>query len=83
MPVNDVREIMSVTSNLSHGSGLRHNRTSYLQQGIVHLFDVVLNWTDRHRTRGHLYQKPDYMLRDIGVSRAEVEQEFQKPFWKA
>lgn len=73
----------NISSNLSHRAAVRHGSRSYLQEGLVHLFDVVLNWTDRHRTRGHLYQMPDYMLRDIGVSRAEVETEFNKPFWKA
>ena len=84
MPSNDVREIMSeIISNLGHGSGLRQNRNSYLQQGLVQVLDRVYGWVDRHRTRGQLYQMPDYMLRDIGVSRAEVEQEWVKPFWKA
>ena len=76
-----------IVSNLSHRAGVRPRSSgrhgSYLQEGLVNLFDLVLNWTDRHRTRGHLYQMPDYMLRDIGVSRAEVEVEFNKPFWKA
>ena len=70
-----------IISNLSHGSGLR--RSSYLQQGLVQIFDRFHNWVERHQSRSHLYQMPDYMLRDIGVSRADVEEEWQKPFWKA
>ena len=72
-----------ILSNLNHGSGLRHNRSSYLQQGLIQAFDRFSGWLERHRAREHLYQMPDYMLRDIGVSRAEVEQEWEKPFWKA
>ena len=75
-----------IVNNLSHRAGVRpqgiHGR-SHLQEGLIHLFDLVHNWSDRHRTRGHLYQMPEYMLRDIGVSRAEVESEYTKPFWRA
>jgi len=76
-----------IVNNLSHRAGVRPRSTlghgSYLQDGLIHLFDVVQNWAERRRTRGQLYRMPDYMLQDIGVSRAEVEQEFDKPFWQA
>jgi uncharacterized protein YjiS (DUF1127 family) len=76
-----------IVNNLSHRAGVRPRSTmghgSYLQDGLIHLFDLMQNWGDRHRTRGHLYQMPDYMLRDIGVSRSEVEVEYNKPFWQA
>jgi uncharacterized protein YjiS (DUF1127 family) len=71
-----------IVNNLSHRAGVRQTSRSYLQEGLIHLFDLVQNWSYRHRTRGHLYQMPDYMLRDIGVSRSEVEEEFSKPFWR-
>jgi len=67
-----------VISNL--GSVRRH---SYIAEGIVGLFNRVSEWSERRRSRGHLYQMPDYMLHDIGVSRAEVDAEYEKPFWKA
>jgi uncharacterized protein YjiS (DUF1127 family) len=83
-PNQSCEETMSeITSNLSHRASVRQGNHSYVQEGLIHLFDVVQNWSDRHRTRSNLYQMPDYMLRDIGVSRSEVEQEFQKPFWQA
>jgi uncharacterized protein YjiS (DUF1127 family) len=76
-----------IVNNLSHRAGVRHRSAaahgSYLQEGLIHLFDLVQNWSNRHRARGHLYQMPDYMLRDIGVSRSEVEVEYNKPFWRA
>jgi len=76
-----------IVNNLSHRAGVRprstHGHGSYLQEGLINLFDAMQNWAERHRTRGHLYQMPEYMLRDIGVSRAEVEQEYTKPFWRA
>jgi uncharacterized protein YjiS (DUF1127 family) len=69
-------------SNLSSGAGLRRVRRSYLQEGLVGLFNLGQAWMERRRTRQRLYQMPDYMLHDIGISRAEVEREFTKPFWK-
>ena len=72
-----------IVTNLSQRPAIRHGNRSYLQEGLIGLFDLMQNWVDRGRTRNHLYQLPDYMLRDIGVSRAEVEVEYTKPFWKA
>ncbi|HVO04239.1 MAG TPA: DUF1127 domain-containing protein [Candidatus Cybelea sp.] len=69
--------------NLGRGAGLRQSRSSYIAEGLVSAFNTVQNWIERSRTRGHLYQMPEYMLRDIGVSRVEVEREWEKPFWKA
>jgi uncharacterized protein YjiS (DUF1127 family) len=60
-----------------------HRQISYLQEGAVTLFNMISAWAERRRTRHHLYQMPDYMLHDIGVSRAEVESEWAKPFWRA
>jgi uncharacterized protein YjiS (DUF1127 family) len=77
-----------VYSNLGSRSGLRLNglrvgQSSYISEGLVTLFNRVNDWAERRRTRSHLYQMPDYILHDIGVSRAEVETEYQKPFWRA
>jgi uncharacterized protein YjiS (DUF1127 family) len=60
----------------------RSAHSSALEQGLIRAFDVLRDWTQRRRTRNHLYRMPDYILRDIGVSRAEVTEEFSKPFWK-
>jgi uncharacterized protein YjiS (DUF1127 family) len=77
-----------VYQNLSSRGAIRPNRihgghASYISQGLVTLFNRVSDWADRRRSRSHLYQMPDYILSDIGVSRAEVETEYQKPFWRA
>lgn len=49
---------------------------------LVRFFDRLLEWHDRSRERFHLRGLNDHQLRDIGLSRAEVEQESSKPFWK-
>jgi uncharacterized protein YjiS (DUF1127 family) len=44
--------------------------------------EVLLTWFERIRQRRHLGQLSDHMLKDIGLSRAEVESETAKPFWR-
>jgi uncharacterized protein YjiS (DUF1127 family) len=72
-----------VYGNLGSRGSIRQGRSSYITEGLVALFNRVQDWSERHRTRNQLYRMPDYILHDIGVSRAEVETEYQKPFWQA
>ena len=46
------------------------------------LLDQVVLWHERSRQRRHLAGLSDHMLRDIGLSRADVWQECEKPFWR-
>jgi uncharacterized protein YjiS (DUF1127 family) len=46
------------------------------------LFDRVFTWLERARQRRHLGELDDRLLRDIGLSRAEVENEVSRPFWQ-
>jgi uncharacterized protein YjiS (DUF1127 family) len=48
---------------------------------VVH--DTVCVWSERIRQRRQLLSLSNQMLSDIGVSRAEVFNECEKPFWKA
>jgi uncharacterized protein YjiS (DUF1127 family) len=45
--------------------------------------DTVLDWQERVRQRHHLGEMDDHLLRDIGLSRADLEHESSKPFWRA
>jgi uncharacterized protein YjiS (DUF1127 family) len=51
---------------------------SFLQRSI----DRFLAWQERSHQRQHLGQLSDGMLADIGLSRADVEMETSKPFWR-
>ena len=42
---------------------------------------LLREWNDRSRQRWHLRELDDRMLQDIGVSRADAEAEWDKPFW--
>ncbi len=44
--------------------------------------DLLLTWQERSRQRHELALLSDYMLRDIGLSRADVLAEATKRFWE-
>ena len=48
---------------------------------VVWVLDLLVSWNERQRMRRRLEAMPDYMLRDMGISRVEVEREARKPFW--
>ena len=50
--------------------------------GIVSLSDHLLTWQARASQRRRLSELPDYLLSDIGVTRADAEREVSKPFWR-
>ena len=43
---------------------------------------VVSRWIERVRQRDALAALDDHQLRDIGITRAEVAREWEKPFWR-
>ena len=49
---------------------------------IVRAFEVLAVWQARERQRHHLRELDDRLLRDMGISRADVEHEASKPFWR-
>jgi len=40
-------------------------------------------WKARRRARRQLADLSDQMLQDIGITRDQVEREYDKPFWRA
>ena len=49
---------------------------------VPHFALTVGRWFSRSNQRASLSDLDDYLLRDIGKTRAEVEAEIRKPFWK-
>ena len=45
-------------------------------------FDVLLLWQQRRRERRKLGALSDHMLKDLGVTRADVDGETHKAFWR-
>ncbi|MEE8500205.1 MAG: DUF1127 domain-containing protein [Kiloniellales bacterium] len=47
------------------------------------LVRTLLTWQERAQQRHALAQLDARMLKDVGLSRAEVDLELRKPFWHA
>lgn len=55
--------------------------TRALQRVAAHVFTALLDWQERARQRYRLAELDDRMLKDIGLTRADVAREVEKPFW--
>ena len=50
--------------------------------GVMRAFGTILTWIERYRQRRMLDSLSDTMLKDIGLSRADVDHEVRKTFWR-
>lgn len=53
-----------------------------LTAAMVRLIDCMVSWQKRAAERHHLSGLDDRLLKDMGLSRADVDQEISKPFWR-
>ena len=44
---------------------------------------VLEKWAERAHQRRALRELPEYALRDLALSQADIEAEASKPFWRA
>lgn len=51
-------------------------------KAVVALYDLLVLWNSRWQERQHLRELDSRILKDIGLSPAEVWQEARKPFWR-
>lgn len=56
----------------------REHRTGFISRIIV----ILIDWQERANQRHALASLGDAALRDLGLSRADVEIEISKPFWR-
>ena len=49
---------------------------------LTDAIDAIFNWHEVCRARRQLSALDDWMLRDIGITRADVEREYRKRFWQ-
>jgi uncharacterized protein YjiS (DUF1127 family) len=49
---------------------------------LVRLFDALMLWQERTRSRQALQRLDQRMLHDIGIDRSQAEQEGSQPFWR-
>jgi len=69
---------------VDHGSSHGHHFAFSNLATVGHRsVEAVLTWLDRYRSRNELLRLDDHMLKDIGLSSADVELEAGKRFWQA
>ena len=73
----------SIQASRATLAGLTAGPQSRLVSKVERTIDLLLTWRERSRQRRHLLSLSNHMLHDIGVSRADVEGEATKPFWRA
>jgi uncharacterized protein YjiS (DUF1127 family) len=49
---------------------------------VTRAADRILLWMDRMRQRRRLASLSDHMLKDMGLSRVDADQEASKRFWR-
>jgi len=47
------------------------------------LLDALLTWQDRARERHALAAMDEHALKDLGLTKVDVEMELSKPFWRS
>lgn len=52
------------------------------RSGTASLLRYILTWAERARQRRALQALDEWVLKDIGLSRADVMHEYDKPFWQ-
>ncbi len=57
------------------------SHTPTLAVFLIWIANVITLWSHRARSRQHLVEMDDYLLRDLGITRAEAEEESLKRFW--
>ena len=62
---------------------VRHFALERKSPRILDLLVAVETWLDRRAQRMELAELDDHILHDVGLSRADVEREMAKPFWRA
>jgi len=56
---------------------------SLLLSDLARIVEILAHWQRRSTQRARLRDFDDRLLRDSGLSRAEVLREINKPFWRA
>jgi uncharacterized protein YjiS (DUF1127 family) len=78
-------QLRSSAATLAGGAGRTATGTDHAARGreLLHKgTETLLTWLERAHQRRHLRMLSDHMLHDIGLSRADVESEAGKPFWR-
>jgi len=63
--------------------GGRHPAASALGRALRSGLETLIVWQQRESERRQLASLSDFHLNDMGLTRADVDREVIKPFWRA
>ena len=70
-------------SHVTTATSRVHDRNAGEVSILQRLTEKLIEWQERYHQRYELSLLDDRMLRDIGLTRSDVEVETAKPFWRA
>ncbi|MEP4548294.1 MAG: DUF1127 domain-containing protein [Saccharospirillum sp.] len=53
-----------------------------VRSAMSYCYSSARHWYRNYKTRAQLARLPDYILKDIGLKRADAIRETSKPFWR-
>jgi uncharacterized protein YjiS (DUF1127 family) len=77
-----IRSLEMSTIQMRTAQAARRDQDWPWARGVQRLVTVLLTWQQRAYDRRQLQSLSDHMLRDIGLTRADVFAEASKPFWR-
>lgn len=75
-------KIGSNSSSATVMRGLRADFAPRRKTALRRMIDCLLLWQERAVQRIKLADMSDHQLRDLGLTRCDVERESKKPFWR-
>lgn len=79
MSIGQPRSCPAALAQPSVNAGLRPRSW---RRALERVCDLLLKWQERSRQRHQLAALSDHLLRDIGLSRADIMAETTKRFWQ-
>lgn len=56
-------------------------RTAFAE-ALTYSMKMLALWYDLARSRRHLAELPEYLFKDVGLSRESIQREANRPFWE-
>jgi uncharacterized protein YjiS (DUF1127 family) len=75
------RQMTSMTYRHPNGKSLLAEMSAFLGRPISIAAHIVLRFKER-RELNHLLSYPDYLLKDIGLQRNDMQRKALKPLWR-
>jgi uncharacterized protein YjiS (DUF1127 family) len=75
------KQMTSMTNRHPNGKSLLTETSTFLRHPIAIAAHIVLRFKER-RELNRLLSYPDYLLKDVGVQRSDLQREALMPLWR-